>query len=187
MTAKVLVFVQRPVTVVRSTTRSLAPVPCCDNDEITVENTRTIKVPVYIREPFEIDVPGIQGPPGPQGPAGEGTPAYVVTAAYAISAHRVVAVADDLAYYPDLTNPQDVENIIGISSNSAAAGDDVTIQALGEFVEPLWIWTPGTIYCALADGMLTQTPPDTGAVFEVARALTPTRVAVGLKTPTLRG
>jgi hypothetical protein len=99
--------------------------------------------------------------------------------------YNVVAVADGEAYYPDLTNPQDVENIIGLSTNAASIGTVVNVAIEGQYSESMWNWVPGFIYCG-TNGALTQTVPLTGAIVRVAKAINPTTIEAGISLAILR-
>jgi hypothetical protein len=90
------------------------------------------------------------------------------------------------AYYPDLTNPSDVARIIGVTTHAAALGAPVNIVTSRDFTEIAWSWLPGRIYCALSGGALTQTVPTTGAIVEVARAVSSTTIRVGITPGILR-
>lgn len=90
------------------------------------------------------------------------------------------------AYYPDLTNRDDVSRIVGVTLHAAAAGAPVQIVTSRDFTESAWSWSPGRIYCALTGGALTQTAPATGAVIEVARVVSPTTIRVGIQPAILR-
>ncbi len=160
-------------------------------NKVVVVVNRPVKVVRKERTRVDVEIPGMPGPPGEQGdpgPPGPGAAAYILTASGPIGGQRVVAAnVDGEAYYPDLTNPGDVANVVGITQNAAPDGGQVNVISEGEIDEVLWTWTPGPLFCSVTNGTLTQTAPLTGAVFEVARALSPTRIAVNLKTPTLRG
>jgi hypothetical protein len=111
----------------------------------------------------------------------------VCTALTDLSYPNVVAVdGNNNAYYPDLTNPSDVSNIMGITANAAAAGSPVTVVTSRNFTETGWGWLPGRIFCGLSGGTLTQTAPSTGAIVEVARVISPTSIRVGMRATTLR-
>lgn len=111
---------------------------------------------------------------------------FTGTAKTNLAAESVAAVDGTGVYNPDLTNPADVANIVGIVATAATAGNPVTVQTLGTFTEVLWNWTEGPIYCAASGGALTQTAPATGAVILVATALSPTTIQVGIGPAYLR-
>lgn len=108
------------------------------------------------------------------------------TAGAALDYPRVVCVAAGVAYYPDLTNSTDVNSVVGVTLQAAASGDPINIATQAEFTESGWGWSPGAIYCAVSNGTLTQTAPTTGAVLEVAKALSSTSITVLIHRAILR-
>lgn len=120
------------------------------------------------------------GMQGPQGPAGAAT--FDAVAAIDLSYPRVVALdGAGNAYYPDLTNRDDVSRIAGVTAHAAVAGTAVQITTSYDFTEVAWNWAPGRLYCALTGGGITQTAPSTGAIVEVARVVSPTTIRVGIQ------
>ncbi|HWT45324.1 MAG TPA: hypothetical protein VN085_05125 [Vicinamibacterales bacterium] len=104
-----------------------------------------------------------------------------------LAAESVVAIdGAGNAYNPDLTNPADVANIVGICATAALAGNTVTVQTIGTLTEALWNWQEGPIYCDVAGGALTQAAPATGAVVQVATAITSQTIQVGIGPAYLR-
>lgn len=108
------------------------------------------------------------------------------TANGALSAETVVAIDAAGCHNPDLTDAADVQKIIGVTSNAAASGASVTVLTVGTLVEAGWSWSPGPIYCAGSGGALTQTAPTTGAVVQVATAISATKIQVGIRPAILR-
>lgn len=145
---------------------------------VTLQNTATIVV----------STPGVQGPPGPAGANGSGgASSFLSVAVGNIQSNSVVcAVAGGVAN-PDLTVPTQVAAICGIASSAANSGDPITVMQDGTLTEALWSWTPGPIYCALEGGQLTQSPPSAspGAVVQVAQAISPTTIQVGVESAIL--
>jgi len=127
-----------------------------------------------------------QGPPGQQGPPGTGVTVIVATAQTSLSGESVVAIANGYAYYPDLTNPEDVSNIVGITLEAAAEGASVQVTTNGSFTESAWSWSPGLIFCTVSGGQLTQNPASDGAIIEVAKATTATTIQTGIGLAILR-
>lgn len=110
----------------------------------------------------------------------------VLVAGVDLNYPRVVAVSGGNAYYPDLTNPADVQRVIGVTKQAAATGASVGIARTGTFTESGWNWSPGPLYCAVSGGTLTQTPPATGAVLEVGKAINPTTINIFIHRAILR-
>lgn len=126
---------------------------------------------------------GFKGDAGPTGPAAG---ALQLVAGVALDYPRIVAVANGNAYYPDLTNPADIQRIVGVTTHAAVAGAAITVAAQQTFNEPLWNWLPGPIYCDLANGTLTQTAPATGAVIEVGTAIDAQTITIHIQRAILR-
>lgn len=106
---------------------------------------------------------------------------FLSTAHGSISGETVAAIDANGVHNPDLSDPVDVLKIIGITANAAADGASVTVITLGTFTEIGWNWNPGPIYCAASGGALTQTVPATGALVQVAVAISPTTIQVGIE------
>lgn len=136
--------------------------------------------PTYPRVP-------IQGPPGPQGiPGPSGGTTLERTADVVLSAYKVVyATAGDGANYADHTQLLHRLGLLGITLHAASSGSLVQIIRSGELEEATWSWTPELpIYCGVG-GMLTQVPPTTGWLGQVAYATSPTSIIVNLGPPVL--
>ena len=74
----------------------------------------------------------------------------------------------------------------GISTQAATAGAPVLVAESGLVVEPSWSWTPGAPVYAGAQGQLTQTPPSSGVLHQVAVAASATSVLMQVLTPITR-
>ncbi|MDP2431267.1 MAG: hypothetical protein Q8O33_04495 [Pseudomonadota bacterium] len=121
-----------------------------------------------------------QGPAGPAGangaPGTGGVQTITLTAARDLSGHRIVVATATGADYADPATPAHADAMIGLTTGAALSGDDVTVLAAGELVEPSWSWTPGLPLYAAPSGLLSHTPPASGWVQIVATAITPTRL-----------
>lgn len=163
MTELVVTVVQsQPVVVTRS-------VP---NVETVTRPTSVVQVvnpqPVVVEvetDPNDVDVVEVQAQ-GPQGAPGSNSNSSIVRLAnQALGGHRVVRATSathcDYADHADTTHGDDT---LGVTSNAAAAGDQVNIvtEASIQFVG--WAWTPGLPVFLGANGVLTQTEPSTGFV-----------------------
>ena len=132
---------------------------------------------------------GPQGVQGEKGDPGEGGIGGTInrTAATILSGHRVIATdVNGEAIYADKDTPSHVGKVLGICTHAAIAGATIVIQAFGEFTEPTWNWTAGSPIYLGANGTLTQTPPTTGFLLEVAFALTSTSIFISIKQPFVR-
>lgn len=110
----------------------------------------------------------------------------LVSAKYALDSPRVCAVKDGQAYYPDLTNKEDVCNIMGVTQQAVPTGEATWLVNNFSFQDIGWVWTPGRVYCSLNDGRFTQVAPTSGAVVEVGRAPNTITVHVNLSPAILR-
>lgn len=113
---------------------------------------------------------------------GAGANVIAKTAGETLGGHRVVWINDDdKVYYASAANAT-AERVAGLTTGAANAGTGATIQPLGEMIEGSWNWIPGPVYLGL-NGVLTQTPPLTGALIEVGVATTPTRLIIRIGEP----
>lgn len=135
-------------------------------------------------EVIEVAEQGLPGRPGVPGQAGGAT--AIFTALSAIGGHRVLTMtpAGELAYASndDLTA---AGRIVGVSLNAASPGGDVSVQRGGEVSEPSWnLDTDLPVYLGV-NGLLTQTPPESPAVFSliVGFPMTPTKLFVSIREP----
>lgn len=110
----------------------------------------------------------------------------LVSAKYALDYPRVCAVSNGQAYYPDLTNKQDVCNIVGVTQQAVPSGEATWLVTNHTFQESGWVWNPGRVYCSLNTGQFVQTAPATGAVVEVGRAPNTITVHVNIHPAILR-
>ncbi|MGA6208064.1 hypothetical protein ACPESR_25255 [Nocardia testacea] len=120
----------------------------------------------------------LPGPPGPPGPGGE---RVVLTgeAAVPLGGHRAVyRRPDGLIDYASATDPGHMAVPIWITTGAAAAGDTVTMVAVGGITEGSWSWAPGPIFLGAGGALVQALPP--GALFlaVIAAASTATTVWV---------
>lgn len=105
-----------------------------------------------------------------------------LVASTSISALRCVTTdSNGLAKY---ATPDTLANalVIGVSTNAANTGENVTVKTSGELSDASWNWTKGAIYLG-ANGVLTQTAPSGGSiVVHVAKAITATKIIIDIDT-----
>lgn len=148
---------------------------------ITEVATEIVEIPNAVTEVLEITATavevievGTQGPPGPPGPSGLVNNAL---AGATLSGHRAVKFdGQSRLVYVDGTDVADIGKVIGVTTGAAVAGDVGYYQGAGEHIEPTWNWTPGLPVFFGAAGVLTQTPPTSGFMQVVGRAVTPTKL-----------
>ncbi len=123
---------------------------------------------------------GIQGPPGLAAGALAQVPASV-----ALSGHQVIAVnALGEAVYASADDPAQVGKVLGISTSAAIAGALLPVQSKDVLEFAGWSWVPDSVVMLGLNGALVSTLPP-GAVFlqVVGRALSATRILVGVQPP----
>lgn len=106
------------------------------------------------------------GPPGPAGPAGGSTVTYA--AGENLSAGRVVVVDTLEAWYFQNTDTTHVGRAFGITTTSATAGNNVTIQVSGLVQDAAFTFTADTPLWVGADGEVFNTQPVTGVIIQKA-------------------
>lgn len=114
---------------------------------------------------------------GPQGPAGQAEDLERV-AGEAISGHRVVWSNNGSVYYVDQAQAEQVAAALGVTTGAAAMGDTAHVRVSGILTHAGWAWTPGLPVYVTGAGSLSQTPPATGAVRQIAVAETATRIFI---------
>lgn len=104
----------------------------------------------------------------------------VLQAATNISALRAITTdASGNAVYADNATANG-SIVVGISTNAANAGANVTIKTSGTITDNSFSFSKGQIYLG-SNGTLTQTAPTNGAyVVPIARALTATSIFVDI-------
>ncbi len=126
---------------------------------------------------------GELGPQGPQGPAGVGgTQTLELLADHDINAHKAISAAGGIAFYADSEDVDLSDRVVGISTEAVPAGTYVTTQVGGEIMFAGWSWTSGPVYVG-STGILTQTPPTSGALVVVGRATAPTKILIEVQQP----
>lgn len=144
-------------------------------EELAVELVESTVAATEV-EAVELGIQGPPGPPGPIGPAG-GTAIITRPTATAIGGHRVVVQdADGTVSYADHTTPEHADMALGLTIEAADAGAGIQILVGGETVEPSWAWDVTRPIYLGATGLLTQTPPTTGFLQQVAIPLAADRL-----------
>lgn len=103
---------------------------------------------------------GIAGPQGPAGPAGGSTVVY--PAGEILSAGRVVIIDGGQAFYFQPSNPAHSGRAFGITTTSATAGNNVSIQAIGEATDASFAAFADVPLYVIDDGELSTTWPASG-------------------------
>lgn len=106
------------------------------------------------------------GPPGPAGPAGGSTVIY--PAGENLSSGRVVVIDNDAAWYFQNTDAVHLGRAFGITTTSAIAGNNVTIQVSGLVNDAAFGFTADRTVWVGEDGEIFDTQPDTGVLIQKA-------------------
>jgi hypothetical protein len=82
--------------------------------------------------------------------------------------------------YASADNPLHGDDTIGLTTGAASAGDTVSVQRFGPISFNGWDWTPGNAVYLANNGLMTQTPPDSGFLQIVGHAESPTSLFLSL-------
>ena len=123
--------------------------------------------------------PGERGLPGPGGGTGD----IFYTAGVDLSGHRAVRLSAGQVVYVSQDKPEDLNEFLGITTGASLQGDEATVRPYGIMDEPSWNWDVTIPIFLGVNGVLTQTPPTSGFLLIVAKALLPTEIFIDPKTP----
>ena len=110
---------------------------------------------------------------------------FLVPAGETIHGHRVVRADGGALFHPEPGTAAHADQVVGIALQSGDAPAPLLVRAHGQITEASWSWAPGVIWCG-ADGQLTQSPPASGWLLQVARVVSPTTITVDIDTPIFR-
>lgn len=113
-------------------------------------------------------------------------PMISATAGQDLGGQRVVMINNGQAFYCDASDTEHIGYSIGITATSASNGSSVLVQILGEIREPSWSFSPGMVWLG-TNGALTQTPPSSGVLQSVGRAIDPATLQIDFSTQLLLG
>lgn len=151
---------------------------------LTRDDRRSVHVAEKPRT-VEVGTRGLQGIPGVDGT--DANAIFQAESGEAISALRVVWQAAGTLFKADSSTVGHATLIVGITTTATSgAGEQQTVRNDGPLSDASWNWAPGPVYCGL-NGVLTQTPPDTGFICEVGRVKNPTTILVDIQPPIIRG
>ncbi len=107
-----------------------------------------------------------------------------LTAGAALSGHRAIRLATSTSVlYASANEPEDAATVFGISVAAAASGAPIVIRTGGIETFSGWAFTPGDPVFVGVNGLLTQTPPTTGAEIQIGVAIAATTLLVRIGTP----
>lgn len=117
---------------------------------------------------------------GLQGPAGTNTD-IIVYSSIDISTNKVIAVVNGSVVYADSSNVNHAGSVIGISSNSASAGNPITVKTVGE-LSGFALLTPGKMYLS-TNGNFSTTMPSTGFIQSLGVIITSSSLVIKIGDP----
>jgi hypothetical protein len=133
---------------------------------------------------------GTQGLPGPRGIQGPpGTDGGSSLAAYSnvpIGGHRFVYLDNaENAQYASNEVLANANTVLGMTAGAANAGYMINVIRSGEITEPTWNWTLNAPVFLGINGLLTQTQPESPALFSliVGFPITATKLFVSIREP----
>lgn len=142
---------------------------------ITPPIVTTLVQPAVLKTTLEVG----QGPAGPPGIPGVGGSAFQLTASVPLSSYMVIAVnSSGEAIYANPTNASHGLLQIGISLNSAIAGDPITIARSELVTHSGWTFTPGPVFLGLGGQLVQSVHPSSVFVKVIGWALSATQILV---------
>lgn len=123
---------------------------------------------------------------GGNGSSSGGTGAQI-TVQSAVSGHKLVSIIGGNMVYADSTNLAHIGKISGLTTNAADAGGTVVISDYGPITESSWTFTPDLPLYVGTNGVMTQTPPETGFSQIVGYAITSTTIFLNFQPPIILG
>jgi hypothetical protein len=107
-------------------------------------------------------------------------------AAATLNGHRAVAIQPDgRLIHADNLNPDHRDATLGIIASATPIDGEAIIYTFGSLTEPSWQWLPQRLLFLGANGQITQTPPTTGFLLVLGKAVTPTEILIQLQ-PTIQ-
>ena len=109
------------------------------------------------------------------------TTATTGNAGETINGHRVVTRSLGVIYHADKDNLSHQTQILGMSLNAGLISTNINIITMGYVLEPSWSWTPDKPLFLDNNGSMTETPPTTGFLIQVAQSISATEVWIDIK------
>lgn len=123
---------------------------------------------------------GLRGPAGRDGAPGGQTETFV--AGEPLGGHRVVYASGSTVRYADGADASTAAQVVGVTTQAADSGTPIIVQRVGRMTEATWAWTPGPVFLG-ANGLPTQTTPQSGVYLQIGAALDATTLDVRIGTP----
>lgn len=125
----------------------------------------------------ELAAVGLRGATGATGTEGS---TLTALAGATIHAGRAVRISGGSIYHPDQTDNAHAGQVIGVATQSGSSPSNLVVRTSGSYLEPTWALSPGPVYVG-TDGVLTQTPPATGWLLVIGRAINATTLFVDVE------
>lgn len=127
----------------------------------------------------------VEGPPWtPSPPPQNGQFTESLPAAVSLSALRLAAVnASGQLVYASSANPEHAYALLGLLLQAVSAGQTTRLLVEGPASDPSWNWTVGQPIFLGENGLLAQTPPETGFLLRVALPVSPTQIQIDFDNP----
>jgi hypothetical protein len=135
---------------------------------------------IYLAQEAADQTRGEQGPPGPPGSGGSGGASSITyPAGIILSGQRVVLYAPGVGWiYADSSIVAHGQAQVAVTKTAANLGVDCEAVTSGVMDEPSWSWPAPCVLFLGTSGQLTITPPTSGFVREIARAVSATRIVI---------
>ena len=104
------------------------------------------------------------------------TTATIAVAGEFINGHRIVTRMIGSIYHADRETPSHQSQVLGMSLNAGNISDSINIITMGYVNEPSWSWTPDKPLFLNNDGQMTEIPPTSGFLIQVAQSISSTEV-----------
>lgn len=105
------------------------------------------------------------------------------TAGEPIGGHKGVRIAaGGIVRLASSDDPSQAGTVLGVSLTAADDGAGLDVAITGEVTETSWSWAVGPVFLGQG-GALTQSPPASGFVQQIGKAVGPNSLVVSLSTP----
>lgn len=142
---------------------------------VTVTNASAINATLADTPVVNVQMLG-SGPPGPAGPAGGSTVTY--PAGETLSTGRVVIIDGGEAFYFQPADATHAGRAFGVTTSSAIAGNNVTIQIAGEITDGGISATADAVAWVGANGQITSAAPASGLLQQAGVGITATKIKI---------
>jgi hypothetical protein len=106
-----------------------------------------------------------------------------MTAGETLGGQRVVRTSGATAMYANSSTQAHAQAVIGITTGAATSGAAVTVQSEGQMTDPSFSFTAGLPVYLNGNGTMSNTPPSSGFILQVAVAISATTIAINIKQP----